>query len=253
MDHPFKVGKQYRNRHGEYEVVRLDAPRMVIRYADGRRLETTVSLQARIWKNMQAEERNRAQARKRRKTRSTSRRAAGLAKELFQRSLDDIFIAYAFCYVDRAVAALDEAPPDVEAVIVQPYYKGRIVSARNAMLLYHLLTGGRAIPILFTPQTRHQEQTFAYGSRLLDLCHEGDIDRVRKNVDAGKWLVWDEILYACNHLIIQKPIRELPVKPPIDVATNLLRGPTQGQPTGAVSIPSPKVLDPSLRHLLEDL
>jgi len=57
MSHPFKVGGEYRNRHGAYEVVELDGPRMVIQYADGRQLETTVELQARIWNNMRAEER----------------------------------------------------------------------------------------------------------------------------------------------------------------------------------------------------
>ena len=56
MSHPFVVGEKYRNRHGEYEVQSLDAPRMVIRYKDGRRRDTTIKLQARIWKNNEAEE-----------------------------------------------------------------------------------------------------------------------------------------------------------------------------------------------------
>jgi hypothetical protein len=57
MSHPFKVGGAYRNRHGAYEVVELDGPRMVIQYTDGRQLETTVELQARIWNNIRAEAR----------------------------------------------------------------------------------------------------------------------------------------------------------------------------------------------------
>ncbi|MEA3377377.1 MAG: hypothetical protein U9R72_14400 [Chloroflexota bacterium] len=161
MGHPFEVGGTYRNRHGEYEVVEIDGPDMVIRYSNGRRLETTVKLQARIWKS-------------------------------------------------------NTSP-------------------------------------LFTPHTRHREQIFEYGSRVLDLCHEAEIDKVRRNVDAGKWLVWDKTLYANNFLIVKTPIRELPVKPPIEVATNLLGGAAQGEPVGAVSIPAPKALDPGLRHLLEDL
>jgi len=56
MKHPFQVGGRYRNRHGEYEVVSLDGPKMVIRYSNGSVLETTVELQARIWQNIQAEE-----------------------------------------------------------------------------------------------------------------------------------------------------------------------------------------------------
>jgi hypothetical protein len=56
MKRPFRVGEKYRNRHGEYEVVRLEEPKMMIRYADGQVLETDVELQARIWQNIQMEE-----------------------------------------------------------------------------------------------------------------------------------------------------------------------------------------------------
>lgn len=121
------------------------------------------------------------------------------------------------------------------------------------MLHYRSLTGGQHIPILFTPQTRHQDQVFGYGSRLLDLCHEDEIERVQRNVDTGKWLLWDESLYAKNYLIIETPIKELAEQPPIEIATNLLSGPSQGDPIGAVSIPAPKVLDPTFHHLLDDL
>ena len=51
--HPFKVGKQYRNRDGEYQVVSIDGPNMVIRYADGRTVTSEIALQARIWENLQ--------------------------------------------------------------------------------------------------------------------------------------------------------------------------------------------------------
>lgn len=55
MEHPFEVGKTYRNRNGEYEVVSLDGPQMVIRYADGSLLRTRVDIQGRIWQNIQME------------------------------------------------------------------------------------------------------------------------------------------------------------------------------------------------------
>jgi len=57
MNHPFRVGGRYRNRIGEYEVIELNGPRMVIRYSDGRTLETEVATQARIWQNIQIRER----------------------------------------------------------------------------------------------------------------------------------------------------------------------------------------------------
>jgi hypothetical protein len=78
MTHPFEVGKTYRNRIGEYEVVSLDGPRMVIRYTNGSLLRTRVDLQARIWQNIQMEARaeraeERVQARARLKCRGGRR------------------------------------------------------------------------------------------------------------------------------------------------------------------------------------
>ncbi|HEY72151.1 MAG: hypothetical protein DRJ03_28110 [Chloroflexi bacterium] len=55
MKHPFKVGKKYRNRHDEYQVISIEEPRMVIRYSDGNTLETNVNIQASIWQNIQME------------------------------------------------------------------------------------------------------------------------------------------------------------------------------------------------------
>ena len=255
MDHPFEVGGTYRNRRGPYKVVELDGPDMVIRYEDGHRIETTVKLQARIWKHIQAEERIDSHVGQQpglRRPRSKGTPTTRLGR-LVEQNLAHIFIAYAFPYVEEAIDAAKDAPASIEAVVGQPYYQSHIVSAQKAMLRYRALTNGQHIPILFTPQTRHQDQVFAYGSRLLDLCHEGEIERVQRNVDTGKWLLWDESLYAKNYLIIKTPIKALAEQPPIEIATNLLSGPSQGDPIGAVSIPAPKALDPAFHHLLDDL
>lgn len=53
IGHPFQVGKQYQNRDGEYYVVSIDEPNMVIRYTDGRTIESSIELQERIWYNIQ--------------------------------------------------------------------------------------------------------------------------------------------------------------------------------------------------------
>ena len=53
--HCFKVGRRYRNRKGEYEVIAIKPPRMVIRYSDGEVFEATLAIQERIWRNIQAE------------------------------------------------------------------------------------------------------------------------------------------------------------------------------------------------------
>lgn len=54
--HPFKVGQRYQNRDGDYEVVSITEPTMVIRYVNGYTLESLITLQARIWENMQEED-----------------------------------------------------------------------------------------------------------------------------------------------------------------------------------------------------
>ena len=176
-----------------------------------------------------------------------------LPENLFRQNVEDVFIAYAFAYVEEAVGVLESASSEVEAIVIQPYSPKRIVSAREAMLAYRELMDGQDIPILFTSGTRHQEQLFEYGSRLIDLRHESEADLVQRNVDAGRWLVWDESLYANNYLIVERPIKELAVHPPIGVARNLLSGASQGDPVGSVGIPSPKILGRMFRHLLEDL
>ena len=55
MGHPFVVGSRYRNRDGEYTVIKLDDSNMLIQYADGRMIETQIARQERIWENMQFE------------------------------------------------------------------------------------------------------------------------------------------------------------------------------------------------------
>ncbi|NLS79436.1 MAG: hypothetical protein GXY76_19475 [Chloroflexi bacterium] len=57
MKHPFRVGGKYRNNDGEYEVIKLDDPKMVIRYVDGRQVTATISTQALAWSRIQDEDR----------------------------------------------------------------------------------------------------------------------------------------------------------------------------------------------------
>jgi hypothetical protein len=88
MDHPFKVGEKFRNRKGDYEVVSLKDPEMVIRYDSGDELVTTIELQARIWSNIQMEERTKhaAKAPAKKKAPSAKKKSAfnGLEEADFQ-------------------------------------------------------------------------------------------------------------------------------------------------------------------------
>lgn len=57
-EHPFEVGKLYQNREGDYHVISIKEPNMVIRYRDGRQIESSIALQARIWENIQENDAN---------------------------------------------------------------------------------------------------------------------------------------------------------------------------------------------------
>ena len=56
MSHPFEVGKTYRNRNGEYVVQAIEGEWMKLKYVSGGTIESRISLQARIWENIQFEE-----------------------------------------------------------------------------------------------------------------------------------------------------------------------------------------------------
>jgi uncharacterized protein YqiB (DUF1249 family) len=55
MDHPFEIGKKYRNRSGAYEVLAIQEPKMAVRYEDGRQALVTIATQARIWQALKDE------------------------------------------------------------------------------------------------------------------------------------------------------------------------------------------------------
>lgn len=90
MEHPFEVGKTYRNRKGEYEVVSLDGPSMVLRYSDGSVLRTRVDVQARIWRNVQMEARVERE-KQRAKSQPPLRRRGGRRGQDFQGLQDHDF------------------------------------------------------------------------------------------------------------------------------------------------------------------
>jgi hypothetical protein len=56
MAHPFIVGEKYLDRRGEYEVRRLEASKMTIRYADGKEETADTAIKARIYQNILSEQ-----------------------------------------------------------------------------------------------------------------------------------------------------------------------------------------------------
>ncbi len=71
----FQVGKDYRNRTGQYVVLAIDGDEMTIRYTTGAILKTKMSVQSRIWENIQFEEQM-AREEKRRQMAQDARQAA---------------------------------------------------------------------------------------------------------------------------------------------------------------------------------
>lgn len=85
MSHPFEVDKTYRNRTGEYVVQSIEGDSMTIRYVGGGILNTRVSLQSRIWENIQFEEQMAREEERRslaQEARKAARRRAAEAKRL---------------------------------------------------------------------------------------------------------------------------------------------------------------------------
>jgi hypothetical protein len=84
MDHPFEVGKMYRNRRGEYSVVAIQEPLMLIRYSDGTTLRTRVDLLARIWANIQFEAAAEREEERLAASREVRRRGGGARRAVIQ-------------------------------------------------------------------------------------------------------------------------------------------------------------------------
>lgn len=56
MEHPFKIGETYKNNKGQYTVLEISPPTMLIQYASGSFDTVTIELQARIWDRIQTEQ-----------------------------------------------------------------------------------------------------------------------------------------------------------------------------------------------------
>ena len=107
MSHPFEVGKNYRNRVGEYTVLEIDGDRMKIRYVGGGTLETKVSIQARIWENIQLEEqtaREEERLRLAREARQAARKRSSQAKRARAKPQFAGFRAEDFAAKERGIA-----------------------------------------------------------------------------------------------------------------------------------------------------
>ena len=73
LKHPFQVGEVYRNEKGEYEVVSIEGPTMVIRWSDGSTWEGSIALQERILERIRLQKEARLERALRPKRQATSR------------------------------------------------------------------------------------------------------------------------------------------------------------------------------------
>lgn len=51
----FEIGEKYANRKGEYTVLEIHEPKMMVEYQDGTTAELNINIQQRIWENIMAE------------------------------------------------------------------------------------------------------------------------------------------------------------------------------------------------------
>lgn len=75
MENPFTVGEKYRNNLGEYEVVSINGADMIIRLEDGRTIDTTVNLQARIRERVRWEKKHKLEGQASQRSRKHLRKA----------------------------------------------------------------------------------------------------------------------------------------------------------------------------------
>jgi hypothetical protein len=151
MRHPFKVGKKYRNRHDKYEVVSLEEPKMVIQYSDGEVLETSVKIQARIWRNIQMEKRVEERRRKKalaRRRRKRGGKFKGLQENDFQEGVKGTswrartnlggLLAQRMSEITKYTFQSYAVNPWPEVHIVQPSYYDRRAREKRAKFIFEL-------------------------------------------------------------------------------------------------------------------
>jgi len=120
MSHPFEVGKTYRNRNGEYVVQAIEGDWMKIRYVGGGTLETRISVQSRIWENIQFEEqlsREQERARLAREARMASRKRTTRARRQRAKPTFEGFQEDDFEAKTRGIAWSDRA--DLAKILAQ--------------------------------------------------------------------------------------------------------------------------------------
>ena len=177
-------------------------------------------------------------------------------QELVRAERDRLCIAYAYAYVEQATQTGRELGRKAEALVIQPYKKTFFPSAAEVAATYARLQGS-AIPILFSPQHRSEEQFLTHIGRLLwvaDATAPGVADDVRRGVQEKRYVLQSEgedIYSEGSFLFVHPRIEPLRSRAALAVLQNAL-GAGKGATTGALHIPAPKLLDPKFRHILDE-
>ena len=175
-------------------------------------------------------------------------------EKLVRQERQRLCIAYSYAYVETAVITGREHGRDAEALVVQPYKQVFFRSAAEAAEVYRGLQGA-AVPILFSPHGRHEEQFLTHIGRVLrvERATEASAEAVRTGLGSGRLLAQspDEPVYSKGSFLFVHPrIDRLPQPVPLSILQNAL-GKLRGQATGALHIPAPKLIAPEWKHLLE--
>ncbi len=189
--HPFEVGKQYRNEHGAYTVVRIDESDMEIRYANGRTLVSPIALQARIWERICEEEaldRAEKSARASSRGRSRSSRRARLGRE-FQGLSEADFDQDVTGTSWRRRPELGGLLADRLAALSGQLFESHAVYRRSEVYI--------ALPQYFTPGDSFRSAKFFFSLNERETHHGFCIEKSNKTMDAS-W-DWPRCVDALRH------------------------------------------------------
>ncbi|NLS78422.1 MAG: hypothetical protein GXY76_14280 [Chloroflexi bacterium] len=235
MSHPFCVGGKYCNNDGEYEVIKLADPQMVIRYAGGHEITADIAVQEKAWNRIQDERRQKSDVKDDHKTpqagydrdargsdfrglleadfkkgvadTSWRRRSSlgGLLAQLMSKAADRLFESYAIyrrAELHVAQPVHYREPPTNKEVGVTGA-KTEKARKRKAKFLFQLDSEGATFGFYIERNRGPMDETWHWPGFVDALRSEAELQR-KVQVAMQQWhLHWDVCVWADKPLIAQ--------------------------------------------------